>query len=213
METLKAAPAAAMLAALFLFLAPAEGSLWRADRWGYGPLAGLNVSGADLGGPEDRGIAGWAIGGRVQLDVNRRLSLAADPMFIRSGAEFDPADESFEARGQFYRLELPMLLKARGALYNVGVYAFAGPSATFLWDASGQLEAGHHLDGGDARWGGVSGDIGLGSSFAVASRIEVTADARYSHAFTDLLDGGVGEVDSWRSRDVRLMLGVLVHGG
>lgn len=211
MDSLKSAWAGVMLAALFS--TAAYGSVSDAERWGYGPLAGVNFSGADLGGPEDRGIAGWAFGGRVQMDMTHILSVATDPMFIRTGAEFDPDGESFEARGQFYLVEVPMFLKARMDFYNVGLYAFAGPNATLLWDASGQLENGHHLDNSDANWGAVSGDIGVGSSFAVAPRLDLTADARYSHAFTDLLDTGVGEVDSWRSRDVRLVLGVLLRGG
>lgn len=211
MELLKTARVSIVLAGLLG--AAAEGKVFEADRWGYGPLGGVNFSGADLGGPDDRGIMGWAFGGRVEMDVNRTLSLATDPMFVRSGAEFDPADEGFEARGQFYVMEVPLLFKARTSISNVGLYAFAGPSASLIWGASGQLDDGQAIDAADTNWGGVNGDIGLGSSFTVAPRIDVIADARYSHSFTDLLDGGVGEVGSWRPRDLRLVLGVLLHGG
>jgi hypothetical protein len=212
MEMLKTARAWIVLAGLLG--AAAHGKVFEADRWGYGPLGGVNFSGADLGGPDDRGIMGWAFGGRVEMDVNRNLSLATDPMFIRSGAEFDPADESFEARGQFYVMEVPLLLKARTSIADiVGLYAFAGPSTSLVWGASGQLDNGQAIDGGNTNWGGVNGDIGFGSSFTVAPRIDVIADARYSHSFTDLLEGGAGEVESWRPRDMRLVLGVLLHGG
>lgn len=211
MEMLRTARVSIVLAGLLG--AAAQGRIFEADRWGYGPLGGVNFSGADLGGPDDRGILGWALGGRVEMDVNRTLSLATDPMFIRSGAEFDPEDESFEARGQFYTVEVPLLLKARTTVANVGLYAFAGPSTSLVWGASGQLDDGRTIEPSDTNWGGVNGDIGFGSSFTVAPRIDITADARYSHAFTDLLEGGVGEVESWRPRDMRLMLGVLLHGG
>lgn len=207
MDLLKTALAAALLCTA------AQSDVFDANRWGFGPLAGVNVSGADLGGPEDRGIMGWAFGGRVQMDMNRMLSLSTDPMLIRHGAEWDPSGERFEARGQFYMVEVPMFLKARASLFNLGVYAFAGPNATFLWGASGQLDQGHQLSSTDANWGGVTGDVGIGSAFAVAPMVEVTADARYSHGFTDMLNQGVGEVDQWRSRDVRLVLGVMLHGG
>lgn len=205
MDLLKSALAATVL------VAATEG--WSANRWGFGPLAGVNVAGADLGGPEDRGIMGWAIGGRVDYGMNRLLSLSTDPMFIRTGAEWNPADQGFEARGQFYRVEVPMFLKARVDLFNLGFYAFAGPNASFLWGASGQLDNGHALDNGEAAWGGVSGDIGIGSAFAVAPLLDVTADARYSHGLTDMLQSGAGEVERWQSRDVRVVLGVLLHGG
>jgi hypothetical protein len=205
MNLLKTALAAAVLVAA----AESRG----ANPWGFGPLAGVNVSGADLGGPEDRGIMGWAIGGRVDYGMNRLLSLSTDPMFIRTGAEWDPAGESFEARGQFYRLEVPMFLKARMDIFNLGVYAFAGPNATFLWGASGQLDDGNAIDDSETSWGGVSGDIGIGSAFAVAPLVDVTADARYSHGLTDMLEAGAGEVDRWENRDVRVVLGVLLHGG
>jgi hypothetical protein len=105
-----------------------------------------------------------------------------------------------------------MFLKARVDLFNLGFYAFAGPNATFLWDASGRLGNDNTLDR-ETRWGGVSGDIGVGSAFAVAPLVDVTADARYSHGLTDMLEGGAGEVRSWENRDVRLVLGVLLHGG
>jgi hypothetical protein len=184
-----------------------------ANRWGLGPLAGVNLSGADLGGPEDRGIMGWAIGGRVDYGMNRLLSLSTDPMFTRTGAEWDPVGESFEARGQFYRVEVPMFLKARMDIFNLGVYAFAGPNATFLWGASGQLDEANTIDPSETSWGGVSGDIGIGSAFAVAPLVDVTADARYSHGLTDMLETGAGEVNHWQNRDVRVVLGVLLHGG
>ena len=207
MDLLKSALAAAVLVAA----SATDG--WSANRWGFGPLAGVNMAGADLGGPQDRGIMGWAIGGRVDYGMSRLLSLSTDPMFIRTGAEWDPADESFEARGQFYRVEVPMFLKARVDLFNLGLYAFAGPNATVLWGASGQLDQGTALNNGDAAWGGVSGDIGIGSAFAVAPLVDVTADARYSHGLTDMLETGAGEVESWQSRDVRVVLGVMLHGG
>jgi hypothetical protein len=208
----KPALAAAAPLLAVLLVSPSHAFLEGAYPWGFGPLAGVNLSGADLGGPEDRGIMGWALGGRLELGVNRLLSVSTDPMLIRSGAEFDPSDEDFEARGQFYLMEVPMFIKARTSLFNVGVYAFAGPNAVFVYDQSGQLDAGHAMVDESSRVG-LSGDIGLGSSFGVAPMVDVTADARYSHGFTDLIDHGVGEVDSWRSRDVRFVLGVLIHGG
>jgi hypothetical protein len=206
MAFLKSALAAALLSL------SAQASLLDAHRWGFGPVAGINVAGADLGGPEDRTIPGWAFGGRVEMDMNRMLTLSTDPMFIRHGVEFSPSGQSGDGRAQFYLVEVPLFLKARASLFNLGVYAFAGPSASFLWDASGRMAEGRNLNG-EAAWGDWSGDIGFGSAFAVAPLVEVTADARYSHGFTDLLENGVGEVDYWRSRDVRLVLGVMLHGG
>jgi hypothetical protein len=202
------------LLATALFLSASDALAVPANRWGFGPLAGVNLSNADLEGPDDRGIVGWALGGRLELGVNRLLSVNTDPMLIRHGAEFDPSPDAgnFEARGQFYMVEIPMFLKARASLFNLGVHAFAGPSASFLWDASGQLDQEHSLNGTDASMVGLSGDIGVGSSFEVAPRLEVTADARYSHGFTDLLEQGVGEVGAWRTRDLRLVLGVILHG-
>lgn len=209
MDLLKTALAAAILCTA------AESSIFGANRWGFGPVAGVNMSGADLGGPQDQGIMGWALGGRVELGMNRLLSLSTDPMLVRTGAEFEPESggDPFSARGQFYMVEVPMFLKARMSLFNVGLYAFAGPNATILYGASGQLDRNRPLNGNDASWGGLSGDIGAGTAFGVAPLVEITADARYSHGFTDMLNQGIGDVDYWRSRDLRLVLGVMLHGG
>ena len=209
MDLLKTALAAAILCTA------AESSVFGANRWGFGPVAGLNVSGADLGGPEDRGIMGWALGGRLELGMNRILSLSTDPMLIRTGAEFSTTSEGdpFDARGQFYMVEVPMFLKARMNVFNLGLYAFAGPNATFLYGTSGQVERDRSLSSSDGSWGGVSGDIGAGTAIGVAPLVEVTADARYSHGFTDMLNQGIGDAEQWRARDLRVVLGVMLHGG
>ena len=45
----------------------------------------------------------------------------------------------------------------------------------------------------------------------MAPSIDLTADARYSHGLTNLLSGAKGDLETWRTRDVRLNVGVLLH--
>jgi hypothetical protein len=57
----------------------------------------------------------------------------------------------------------------------------------------------------------ISGDIGVGAGFQLQKFVYLNADVRYSHGFMDALDEQVADIDSWKSRDIRLLACVLIH--
>jgi hypothetical protein len=193
-------------------------ALWGANpseaygTWGIGPLGGVNLSNADIGGQTSRGVLGWAVGARLEMGMNPLMALSLEPMIISHEAEFDPG--AFTGRGQFHFVEIPLFLKLRLGLAGLAVNAFAGPNLTLLYDVMGNFSsADQALSTDDFQTVSLAGDVGAGLSFAVAPFIEVTADARYSHGFTDIMSHKVGDVDHWKTRDVRLVVGVLLNTG
>jgi len=176
----------------------------RAD-WGIGPLVGMNLANPDVEDHEIKTVTGWAFGARIESGMLPFLSLMLDPMLVKTGAEFDASATEPSGEGEFTSLEIPVLLKAKLQLLNVGVYGFLGPDIFFNTDASGRVSS------SDASSMGLAGQVGAGALLAVAPLIHLTLDARYSHGFTDLLDGAKGDVKHWRTRDVRLTLGLLFH--
>ncbi|MEO6094576.1 MAG: outer membrane beta-barrel protein [Fibrobacteria bacterium] len=173
--------------------------------WGIGPLVGMNLANPDVEDHKVKTVTGWAFGARIESGMLPFLSVMLDPMLVKTGAEFDATATEPSGEGEFTSLEIPVLLKAKLQLLNVGVYGFLGPDLFFNTDASGRVSS------SDASSVGLAGQVGAGALLAVAPLIHLTLDARYSHGFTDLLDGAKGDVKHWRSRDVRLTLGLLFH--
>jgi hypothetical protein len=159
--------------------------------WALGPLGGANISNADIDGREARSVTSWDVGARLQMGVAPILSIMFDPMLVQSRTDFDAS--TVEGRGDFVSLDVPALLNARINLLNLGIYGFIGPDFVFVTGARGNLES--------------QDDLAVG----VAPFIDLTADARYTHGFTDLIDGARGDIEHWRNQDVRLNLGVLLH--
>ena len=177
--------------------------------WALGPLGGANISNADIEGREAKAVTGWDVGARLQMGVAPILSIMFDPMLVQSRTDFDAS--TTEGRGDFVSLDVPMLLNARVSLLNLGVYGFIGPDLMFTTAASGNLESQDDLDNDDVNPMVLAGQVGAGVAVGVAPFIDLTADARYTHGFTDLIEGAKGDVEHWRTRDVRLNLGVLLH--
>jgi hypothetical protein len=204
MDTMKKA----LLAPCLLVCALAVSA--RAD-WGIGPLGGANVANASVDGHSTQSVTGWAVGARLEMGMAPILSLMLDPMLVQSGARFDASASRGDGQGRFVQMEVPVLLNAKVTLFNLGVYGFLGPDLVVNTDAGSNLSATEDVDKTEVAPVGFAGQIGAGVSMGVAPFIDVTADARYSHGFTDLLSGARGDVENWRTRDVRLNLGVLLH--
>jgi hypothetical protein len=133
-------------------------------------------------------------------------------MYVQKGARFDFAGGT--ASGDFDYLEVPVLLKAKFGAMKAHGYAFAGPSFGFKLNAEGKYTGFIDFsDDLDEQAAGlvVSGDIGVGAGFKLAQFVYFNADVRYSHGFMDALDKKVADIDSWKSRDVRLLGCVLIH--
>lgn len=179
--------------------------------WGIGPLGGANLSNAAVDGHSTKSVTGWAVGARLEMGMAPIFSLMFDPMVVRTGARFDITDGSGDGMGRFTSVEIPMLLNAKVRLFNLGVYGFIGPDLVFNTDAGSNHSEANDLESSAVNPVAFAGQVGAGVSMGVAPSIDITADARYSHGLTDLVDGAKGDVDNWRTRDVRLNLGVLLH--
>jgi hypothetical protein len=177
--------------------------------WALGPLGGANISNADIDGREARSVTSWDVGARLQMGVAPILSIMFDPMLVQSRTDFDAS--TVEGRGDFVSLDVPALLNARISLLNLGVYGFIGPDFVFITGARGNLESENDLSQEDVNPMVLAGQVGAGLAVGVAPFIDLTADARYTHGFTDLIEGARGDIAHWRNQDVRLNLGVLLH--
>ncbi len=132
-------------------------------------------------------------------------------MLVKSGAEFTSSGPGVSGHGDFILLEVPALLNVRLSLLNLGVYGFAGPDLIFITDATGSLTSAGDLRKSQVKSTSLAGDVGAGVAVGLAPFIELSADARYVHGFTNMLEHTIGDVENWRTRDVRLTVGVLLH--
>lgn len=179
--------------------------------WALGPLGGANMSQSEKGEMDTRTLTGWAVGARLQMGVAPLLSLMIDPMLVQTPTRFESASPLTDGRGDFVFLELPVLLNARIDISRLGLFGFIGPDFQVNTDARGSVQSQSDLTNDDMAPLGVAGQVGAGFALEVAPHIDLTADARYSHGFTNLLAGPKGNLDSWKTRDVRLNLGILLH--
>ena len=178
--------------------------------WALGPLGGANISNPDVAGRDTRAVTDWDVGARLQMGVAPILSVMFDPMLVQSRTNFNTTT-AVEGRGDFISVDVPALLNARLSLLNLGVYGFIGPDFIFTTDASGNLQSQGDLSRNDLNPMVLAGQVGAGLAVGVAPFIDLTADARYTQGFTDLLSGAKGDINNWRTQDVRLNLGVLLH--
>jgi hypothetical protein len=177
--------------------------------WALGPLGGANISNADIDGHEAKAMTSWNVGARLQMGVAPILSIMFDPMLVQSRTDFVASE--VDGRGDFVSVDVPALLNARVNLLNLGIYGFIGPDFVFITGARGNLETENDLSRDDVNPMVLAGQVGAGMAVGVAPFIDLTADARYTHGFTDLIEGAKGDIEHWRSQDVRLNLGVLLH--
>jgi hypothetical protein len=185
----------------------------RALSFGAGPVIGAEFSNAEV---EDHsntdGRTGLAVGLRTEFGVTSPYSLLVEPMYVQKGASFDFAGG--KANGDLDYLEVPVLVKAKFGAMKAHGYAFAGPSFGFKMNAEGKysgiVDFSSDLDE-QAAGMVISGDIGVGAGFQLQKFVYLNADVRYSHGFMDALDEQVADIDSWKSRDIRLLACVLIH--
>lgn len=204
MTNANARPCFRCLLAAGLLLSPLAAS---ALSIGIGPKGGMNFGDAAVDShDETESRQGLAIGGQIEFGAASTISLQVEPMYVEKGARFDVLGVT--TRGDFDYLEIPILLKAKLGPANAHLYTFAGPSIGINLNTEGSFG---DLEGNfedEAASTVFSGDIGIGGEFQLADRIMLSADIRYSHGFTSALDESVGDIDDWKSRDIRLMAGL-----
>lgn len=181
-------------------------------RWGAGPVLGLNLANADIDDHSSEMRTGLIVGARLQLEMQSRVSLVLEPKWVQKGADFSADTSVFDARGEFNFLEVPLFAKYRMPLRTGGVYGLGGVGINLRTAVDGQLEPSRIVTDEDIRLLEFTGELGIGGDYPVSDRIDVTVDGRYSHGFRNLLEDNVGDIDTWRSRDFRIMAGAVFHG-
>ncbi|HKP98434.1 MAG TPA: porin family protein [Fibrobacteria bacterium] len=191
-----------------LALAPATVSA--ALSFGMGPIGGMNFGNAGVDNHENTdGRQGLALGGRAEFGVTNPYSLVVEGTYVQKGARFDVLGVT--TRGDFDYVEIPILLKAKFGAIKAHAFAFAGPSVGINVNTEGKF-ASLNGDFKDESASVVfSGDVGVGGEFQVMPFVYLSGDVRYSHGFTNALDDSVGDIDEWKSRDIRAMVGLLFH--
>jgi hypothetical protein len=182
---------------------------------GVGPIGGINFGNAAVDNHDETDMrTGLALGGRAEFGVTSPYSLLVEAMYVQKGARFDVSAGPFgsiRAQGDLDYLEIPLLIKAKFGKQGAHAYLFAGPSMGINLNTEGKFGSLSDTFKDEAASLTFSGDIGLGAAFRVQRYVYLTADVRYSHGFSDALDESVGDIDSWKSRDVRALAGVLIH--
>ena len=200
------------LFAMALFAAPMGA---RALSLGIGPIGGVNLGDAAVDGHENTEMrTGLALGGRVEVGVTNPYSLLIEPQYVQKGARFDVSAAPFgsiKAKGDLDYLEIPVLLKAKFGAMKAHGYAIVGPSMGINLKAKGSFGTFSDTFKSEAETLTFAGDLGLGAGFQIQKFVYLTGDARYSLGFTDALNKQVGDVDSWKARDIRFLAGVLIH--
>lgn len=200
------APVRYLLAA-GLVLAPVTAS---ALSFGVGPVGGINFGNAGVENHDNTdGRQGLALGARAEFGVTSPYSLLVEGMYVQKGARFDVLGVT--TRGDFDYVEIPILLKAKFGSRKSHAFAYLGPSIGINVDTEGKIGSltGDFED--ESASVVYSGDVGIGGEFQVIPYIFLSADVRYSHGFSNALDNSVGDIDSWKSRDIRALVGILFH--
>ena len=177
---------------------------------GVGPKGGINFAGAEIDGvdkPDQR--VGASLGIAAEFGVTSPWSLVVEAQYLQRGASFEILGS--KAEGDFNYLEIPVLAKAKFGATTAHVYAFAGPSLGLKLSSEGRYAGFTDAFEDEAASFTISGDIGAGGAYQLSRYVYLNADVRYSHGFTDALEKSVGTIDTWFSRDVRLMAGILFH--
>ena len=201
-------PNVLILAAAFL-AAPAA---VQALSFGAGPIIGAEFANADVEDHGDtEGRTGLAVGLRTEFGVTSPFSLLIEPTYVQKGASFEAFGGLTTAEGELDYLEIPVLAKAKFGAMKAHAFAFAGPSFGINLNAAGSLGDLEDTFKDESANLVISGDIGVGAGFQLSKYLYLTGDVRYSHGFTDALDKDVGDIDSWHSRDIRAVAGLLFH--
>jgi hypothetical protein len=178
--------------------------------FGIGPKAGINLGSADADDVDDmERRLGLGLGLQAEFGVTRPYSLVLEPQYLQKGARFDVL--ALQVEGDFDYLEVPILFKAKLGRLGGHAYVFAGPAVGILLDVEGRVaEFSNDFEDEASRFT-ISGEVGAGGAFQMQKYVFLSADVRYSHGFNDALESDVGGIDSWHSRDIRIMFGVLFH--
>jgi hypothetical protein len=162
-------------------------------RVGIGVKGGLNLASAVTDVVSIELSYRLAIGGVVDIGLNRAVSFQIEPRYIQKGGEFKVGIGIF---GEFEEInfivkldyfEIPLSLNVKFLEGDIIPYLFAGPVFSRLISAKVESE-GETVDVKDEiESNEFSLDFGGGVAFRIATDAYLTADVRYSLGLTDII--------------------------
>ncbi len=204
-----------------------------------GVQVGVNIANASytstMSGITKSARTGLLLGGILEIGVSDIVLLRAEPMYVQNGARMDislgtwpeSGDQSMKAIYKLEYLEIPVHVKWQIGAAAVRPYVFAGPNLGVLLAATLEEEIPppavpepEYRESGTRdiqdRFASTNFavDFGAGVTYDVAVDIQLIMDVRYSLGLSNIAkppdpnDQGF-EPDSWKSRDVRILVGVL----
>jgi hypothetical protein len=178
------------------------------NRIRFGASAGLSFSNAALEpNSSSSGKTGVKAGVLAETPlIPGFLYFQPEFNFVQKGAENDHFGAVIATRLNY--LELPLLAKVRINLPRIRPFALAGPSLSYLLNASGENGAAKVVTENFSTVD-VSMNLGAGLSFQISDDVdssEVVFGMRYGFVLNDV-DSGAG---SWKSSTFQLTLGILL---
>jgi hypothetical protein len=174
---------------------------------GLGLIDGMNFSYAHVENhASSTGRWGWSMGGRAEAGLTSLYSLVVECMYVQKGARFDVL--GITTRADFDYLEIPVLAKVKlGPPAFHGLF-MAGPSFGFNVNTKGSFSAFSTDFDRQAAPVVYSMDFAGGAEIRLTRNLYLNSDARLSFGINNALDESVGDIDNWRSRDFRVLVGV-----
>lgn len=196
---------------LALLLTGLAATTAQALSFGVGPKVGANFGSAEIDNVEDvERRTGLALGAMAEFGVTDPLSLVLEPMYLQRGARFDILGA--RARGDLDYFEIPILAKAKfGDIRTAHAFLFLGPSLGILTASEGRYLGFEDAFEEEFAQFTFAFDVGAGVAYRIARYVYLSADLRYSHGFTDAMEGNIGAIDDWHHRDIRAAGAILFH--
>ncbi len=201
---------AALLALCGASAAPAQVSI--------GARIGINSAAADIhlsyGDAYQTGRrTGLVTGIALEFGLLGPLSVQFEPQYVQKGYRLQDVylGNELTVVGKLDYVELPMLLKGTWQMGRISAFAFGGPSvgmrssakvAEMFPDSTEISKVDYATKDLD-----LTIDVGAGLGYQVNPTTTVVGDIRYSHGIINIDNGERGDV--YRSRDVKVMLGMM----
>ena len=202
------------ITAIIALILPCMGQAYMS--MGLGIKGGMNFANATIKDNNGKTVNtntlnGYSIGGLVEFGVHNPWSLVLEPSYVKNGAEF----KDFDGKVNLSYLQLPVLVKAKFGSPDLHLFIFAGPNFGLNLDATGSAKFGALSTTWNAKDDiknmDIAGDVGAGVSVKLMPNVHASIDARYTYGFTNIIESNSNSLDSWNSRDIKLLAGLTFH--
>lgn len=186
-------------------------------RFGLGLRTGLNFGTVSLDpeptlpqGVTKSGLTSFAVGAAAELEFARMFAAVVEPRYIMKGTKFEQG--SAKQTISTSELEFPIHFKVKFIQGPVRPFAFAGPNIGIVMSAKVKLEGTGNDSETDIKSTTSSTNFGIdfggGAEFAVAPKVAITGDVRYSLGLSNM-DSTPGGTGSSKTRGFQILAGVL----